>query len=207
MKQLFNRPLYRYGVIAIGCISLISLIYLFTEGSNDSTFEDDWHALGLTDNEPEVEEIEIVPAEVVVDVKGAVAHPGVYTLPAESRVYEVIEKAGGFLVEANQDAVNLALRISDELIVFVPKEGEETEALPLEINQSSHSNDQEDKVDLNSATEVELQTLSGIGPSKAASIISHRDEHGPFSTIEDLMQVSGIGEKSFESLKESIIVK
>lgn len=96
MKQLFNRPLYRYGVIAIGCISLISLIYLFTEGSNDSTFEDDWHALGLTDNEPEVEEIEIVPAEVVVDVKGAVAHPGVYTLPAESRVYEVIEKQEGF---------------------------------------------------------------------------------------------------------------
>lgn len=207
MKQLFNRPLYRYGIIAIGCISLLSLIYVFSLKSSQSVVEDNWKELEIAGVVQEEEEVETELTQVVVDVKGAVVQPGVYTVPTESRVYEVIEKAGGFLADANQNAVNLAMRISDELIVYVPTEDEDTALIQIDMNQSVHSSRDDDMVDINSATDVELQTLSGVGPAKAASIIQYREEHGPFASIEDLMQVSGIGEKSFESLKESIKVK
>lgn len=155
--------------------------------------------------EAELEE-ETEDGVLVVDVKGMVASPGVYELEVGSRLFEAIEKAGGFTDSANREAVNLALRLEDEMVVYVPEEGEEEGAGPVlavEMNETDH----EDTININEATEADLLTLQGIGPSKAAAIIGYREENGPFATVEELMNVSGIGEKTFEALEPFIRVK
>ncbi|MCM3549775.1 late competence protein ComEA [Niallia circulans] len=155
--------------------------------------------------EAELEE-ETEDGVLVVDVKGMVASPGVYELEVGSRLFEAIEKAGGFTDSANREAVNLALRLEDEMVVYVPEEGVEEGAGPVlavEMNETDH----EDTININEATEADLLTLQGIGPSKAAAIIGYREENGPFATVEELMNVSGIGEKTFEALEPFIRVK
>lgn len=155
--------------------------------------------------EAELEE-ETEDGVLVVDVKGMVASPGVYELEVGSRLFEAIEKAGGFTDSANREGVNLALRLEDEMVVYVPEEGEEEGAGPVlavEMNETDH----EDTININEATEADLLTLQGVGPSKAAAIIGYREENGPFATVEELMNVSGIGEKTFEALEPFIRVK
>lgn len=155
--------------------------------------------------EAELEE-ETEDGVLVVDVKGMVASPGVYELEVGSRLFEAIEKAGGFTDSANREGVNLALRLEDEMVVYVPEEGVEEGAGPVlavEMNETDH----EDTININEATEADLLTLQGVGPSKAAAIIGYREENGPFATVEELMNVSGIGEKTFEALEPFIRVK
>ncbi|QGS68904.1 ComEA family DNA-binding protein [Oceanobacillus sp. 143] len=135
----------------------------------------------------------------VIDVKGAVLKPGVYEISLDSRVNDVILKAGGFTADADQTGVNLAQKVQDEMILVIPKIGEQT-AL------AASSSDDSGKVRINYATQEEIENLNGIGPSKAQAIIAHRDEHGFFQTVEDLLEVSGIGEKTLENMKDSIQV-
>ena len=153
---------------------------------------------------------ETTTAELIVDVKGAVNSPGVYHMIQNSRVVDVIEKADGFHEEAEQNAVNLAQILEDQMVIYVPKVGEE--GIELDYSTQSDSNtstkgeEATNKVDINRADKEELTTLSGIGASKAESIISYREESGNFQAIEDLKQVSGIGEATFDQLKDFIIV-
>lgn len=147
--------------------------------------------------------------EVIVDIKGEVNKPGVYELQTGDRVQTVIERAGGFTENADEQQINLAQKVHDEMIIYVPKVGEIEEPLPP-LPQSSRSgavNDgSSDLIRVNSATEEELTKLQGIGPSKAQAIINYRDEHGPFQQAEDLLEVNGIGEKTFENIRDHIIV-
>ncbi|GMB07560.1 competence protein ComEA [Thermolongibacillus altinsuensis] len=149
-------------------------------------------------------EAEAKPLTVFVDVKGAVVHEGVYEVDESSRIKDVIQLAGGFTEEADRTKVNLAAKVQDEMMVYVPKKGEET---PTVMSEQTTAAGNEKKVNINTATAEELQTLSGIGPAKADAIIAYREENGPFQKIEDLLNVSGIGEKSLEKIKEQIIVK
>ncbi|QKY69513.1 helix-hairpin-helix domain-containing protein [Lentibacillus sp. CBA3610] len=144
-------------------------------------------------------EKEQAPAIVMVDVKGEVATPGVYEIESESRVNDVIQMAGGFTEDADQSMVNLAQKVQDEMIIMIPKMGEQ-------VSGSSPGGNGDDKVRINYATQEEIEQLNGIGPSKAAAIIQYRDENGIFETEEDLLDVSGIGEKTLDSLKEDIQV-
>lgn len=142
---------------------------------------------------------ETTSEQVLVDIKGAVANPGVYELIHNARIHDAIQMAGGFLDDADQSSVNLAQKVQDEMIINVPREGDENQKLAI--------NDQAgDKVRINYASQEEIQTLNGIGPSKAQAIIAHRDEHGFFKTIEDLLEVSGIGEKTLENIRDAIQV-
>ena len=100
--------------------------------------------------------------------------------------------------------VNLSQKVTDEMIIYIPEFGEEVE--PIFLTQTTNSG-QEGKVDLNKADSAQLETLPGIGPGKAQAIIEYRDMNGPFKTIEDVKNVSGIGEKTFEKLKDHITVK
>lgn len=148
----------------------------------------------------EVEEQEEI--SMMVDVKGEVLRPGVYQANHGERVIDLINKAGGFTKEANQDQVNLSQHIEDEMVIFVPEIGGESGSAQNQID-----NKQSDLVNINKASESELQTLPGIGPSKAMSIIEYRETNGGFKTIEDLKEISGIGEKTFEKLEAHISVK
>lgn len=152
------------------------------------------------------------PQSIVIDVKGAVKKPGVYDMQSGDRVHHVIQKAGGILDGADQNQLNLALLLQDGMVIYVPKKGEEGAASGAAPEgqsnvESTEQNGSAKTVNINTATSEELQTLPGIGPSRAETIIAYREENGGFKTIEDMMNVSGIGEKSFEKLKPSITVK
>lgn len=139
---------------------------------------------------------------VLVDVKGAVHLPGVYQLEASSRVIDAINIAGGLREEAVTKHINFAKELVDEMLIYIPVEGEEI----VEIPQESEAGGDNQKININTASASELETLSGIGPQKAQGIIQYREEEGNFQTIEELTNVSGIGEKTFEKLKDAIIV-
>lgn len=147
------------------------------------------------------------PGEIVIDVKGAVHAPGIYHLPADARVYEAIEAAGGATDEADIARLNMADFLTDGMAVIVPKEGEEADGLLPASGSANGGDTAAGKVNVNRATEAELQTLSGIGPAKAAAIIKEREENGPFQTVDDLTRVTGIGEKTLENLRDDITVK
>ncbi|MBT2636471.1 helix-hairpin-helix domain-containing protein [Bacillus sp. ISL-39] len=141
---------------------------------------------------------------MMADIKGAVVNPGVYQINEGGRVIDLIELAGGLEQDADTAAINFALYVHDEMAIYVPRIGEEVKAvLPAQLGES----DGKGTVNLNSAESSELQTLPGIGPAKADAIIKHRETNGPFKSIEDLKEISGIGVKTFEKLKDLISVK
>lgn len=153
-------------------------------------------------DEPDKEMTEVV----VVDIKGQVLVPGVYTLPKGSRVLDAIQLAGGILPSAEEKALNLAAKLIDEMVIYVPLIGE-TE-VPISIPSTPVSSSTKSTIiNINSADEMTLMTLPGIGPSKAKAIVAYREEKGHFKTIEELKEVSGIGDSTFDSLKDFISIK
>ncbi|MGX7351791.1 comEA protein [Enterococcus canis] len=138
-------------------------------------------------------------AVIYVDVKGAVKQPALYQLPANSRVQAAIQAAGGFAEQADQNQINLAQILTDQAMIYVPKKGETP---PSSLQQpATESSGETIKVNINTASEQELQQLSGIGAKKAADIIQYREANGSFKKIEELSEVSGIGEKTVEKLR------
>jgi competence protein ComEA len=145
---------------------------------------------------------------VMVDIKGAVQKPGVYQLPKDARVKDALAQAGGATKEADLRQLNLASKLQDEMAVYIPAAGEEIPpSSPVSSISSSGTSNDQPLVNINTANTDELQTLNGIGPSKASAIVSYREENGLFQTVEDLGQVSGIGEKSLEKIKAQITVQ
>ncbi|KZE40063.1 hypothetical protein AV656_01955 [Bhargavaea cecembensis] len=145
-------------------------------------------------------------AVIFVDVKGAVEKPGVYKAEEGDRVIDAVARAGGFLPDAVPDAINHAERLRDEMVIYVPflmPEGSEEAGALL---PSVYGAD-EGKVNLNTAEAEELMTLPGIGPAKAEAIIAHRSEHGAFDDPAGLMDVTGIGDKTFAALEDLITAK
>jgi competence protein ComEA len=143
--------------------------------------------------------------KIMVDLKGAVLAPGVYEANEGERVIELIERAGGLSENADRSKVNLAERVTDEMVLYIPAVGEVGE-----IVQGTPSFTQVDskeaKVNINKADATQLETLPGIGPAKSAAIIEYRETSGPFKSIEDIKSISGIGDKTFEKLKDNISV-
>ncbi|MCS1350410.1 helix-hairpin-helix domain-containing protein [Mechercharimyces sp. CAU 1602] len=142
---------------------------------------------------------------VVIDVKGAVKHPGVLQLENDARVEDAIAKAGGLSSGADISRINRAQPLTDGMVVYIPTEGEE---LPTSYSQQAgkEGSAEGDKVNLNRASADELERIPGIGPTKAAAIIAYRSEHGLFSTIDEIKEVSGIGEKTVEQIRPYITV-
>ncbi len=142
-------------------------------------------------------EADITKETLVVDVKGAVRKPGDFEMKSGKRVNDVVQLAGGFSKGADVNSINLAQVLVDEMVIYVAKVGEE--ALPVVSNEK-----EDGKIDINRAEDTELETIPGIGPSKAGAIIAYREENGPFSSIDTLVNVPGIGQKTLEQLKEYI---
>jgi len=136
---------------------------------------------------------------LVIHIVGAVKSPGVFTLLEGDRVLEAVEKAGGFSEDALRDAVNLAARIYDGQQIYIPREGEEIPPALLQGNQTQ-------KININTATQSDLETLPGIGPAKAGAIIQDREKNGPFKSVEEITRVTGIGEKTLEGIREFITI-
>lgn len=209
LKQLPKKwLLLGSGVFMVILITLLVGIYLMVnkEAQVDTTM---WEETSLTTTAEVATDATKEGAEtmIYVDIKGAVKVPGIYQLKNQQRIWDALALAGGVSEEADTAQVNYAQKVKDQMIIYVPKKGEPV-AQSLETLQESApaQQNQEEKINLNTATEAELQTISGIGAKKAQEIIRFRDEQGPFKTVEELKNVPGIGEKTVERLKDMLKV-
>ena len=158
--------------------------------------------------EKEVKEEKEEPLEqdlITVDVKGAVKSPGIYDLPVGSRVNDAVQKAGGLTEQADSKSLNLAQKVSDEALVYVPAKGEEVASEKTGSGTAS-STRKEKKVNLNKASLEELKQVKGLGGKRAQDIIDHRESNGKFKSVDELKKVSGIGAKTIEKLKDYVTV-
>lgn len=142
---------------------------------------------------------------ITVDVKGAVKSPGIYDLPVGSRVNDAVQKAGGLTEQADSKSLNLAQRVSDEALVYVPTKGEEVAGQQAGSGAPS-STSKDKKVNLNKASLEELKQVKGLGGKRAQDIIDHRESNGKFKSVDELKKVSGIGAKTIEKLKDYVTV-
>ncbi|MCK3882702.1 ComEA family DNA-binding protein [Streptococcus suis] len=149
------------------------------------------------------------PSQLVVDVKGAVEKPGLYTLEAGARVNDAVDAAGGLTSQADPKSVNLAQKLSDEAVVYVASKDENISVVTSTTASSAMSQEEKNTslVNLNTATEADLQTISGIGAKRAADIIAYREANGGFKSVDDLNNVSGIGDKTMESIRPYVTVE
>ncbi|HHA8411844.1 TPA: helix-hairpin-helix domain-containing protein [Streptococcus pneumoniae] len=146
---------------------------------------------------------------ITVDVKGAVKSPGIYDLPVGSRVNDAVQKAGGLTEQADSKSLNLAQKVSDEALVYVPTKGEEAVSQQTGSGTGSgtaSSTSKEKKVNLNKASLEELKQVKGLGGKRAQDIIDHRETNGKFKSVDELKTVSGIGAKTIEKLKDYVTV-
>lgn len=145
---------------------------------------------------------------IFVHIAGSVKNPGLYELPQGSRVSDAVTAAGGMSKDANTSSVNLARQLTDGEQIIV---GSTEDAKTVLENGSSHSSNSNEgatqgKININTASTEELMSLDGVGEATADKIIAYRQEHGSFSSIEEIKEVSGIGEKKFEAMKDAITV-
>ena len=142
---------------------------------------------------------------ITVDVKGAVKSPGIYDLPVGSRVNDAVQKAGGLTEQADSKSLNLAQKVSDEALVYVPTKGEESASQQTSSGTAS-STSKDKKVNINKASLEELKQVKGLGGKRAQDIIDHREANGKFKSVDELKKVSGIGAKTIEKLKDYVTV-
>ncbi|HEL2554680.1 TPA: helix-hairpin-helix domain-containing protein [Streptococcus suis] len=147
-------------------------------------------------------------SQLTVDVKGAVEKPGLYTLEAGARVNDAVEAAGGLTSQADPKSINLAQKLSDEAVVYVASKDENISVVTSTTVSSAMPPEEKNTslVNLNTATESDLQTISGIGAKRATDIIAYREANGGFKSVDDLNNVSGIGDKTMESIRPYVTV-
>ncbi|MFU2205228.1 helix-hairpin-helix domain-containing protein [Streptococcus pluranimalium] len=168
----------------------------------------------LTNDFPEIEQVEEKDVKsdsiekessesimITVDVKGVAVKEGLYELPSDSRVNDAIMKAGGLTDLADKKSVNLAQKLADESVIYVAGQGENVSVVATGSETSSTQ-----KINLNTADEAQLQTITDIGAKKAQDIITHRETVGRFSSVDNLKQVAGIGQKTIDKIRSEITV-
>ena len=209
MKRLWME--YKKGLSIIGGVLAVIVIILVGRGMMASPTKEKVMVTNAVNTTRVEETTTMIPQNCYVDIKGEVLHPGVYEFSCESRMQEVIKKAGGFTEEADETKINLAQKISDQMQIIVPnlhskQEGGVTEGNSEKGNMSNTtpSNSKQGTVNINTATLEELQTIKGIGKKKAEAILQYRKEHGAFRTKEDLLQVKGIGKKVLEAIESQV---
>lgn len=189
-------------------IMIAIIIFAFAGGS--------WYGKSFLDKQNKQEELLLLTQEIekvgeeepnyiVVFVNGAVVNPGIYELANGARLYEAIEEAGGLLPDADSKYIPMARIIEDEETIYIPIVGEEPDL--IEVSTGNISSSSSGKVNINKANATELATLNGIGPALSQRIIDHRISHGPFKDISEIKNVSGIGEKKYEAIKDHISIK
>ena len=232
-----KRLLIELGLLVCLILSIVGISFLFFKDAKAVEEPSTMMSYLASENKSSTNSIQMEQSseslieKMYVDVKGAVYFPGVYEVTSDMRLIDAIKLAGGFSEKANQNPVNLSLKLTDQMVIFISEVGtEEAEevnkaneaneaneavkepsaavleetviTIPKESEESTNST----KVNINLADAIELQQLSGIGEKKAEQIVLYRQENGSFQSIEDLKNVSGIGEKTFEALKASVTV-
>jgi len=196
---------YKYYTIAVSMIVIIVsvvFLFLFVQKNQKEVSEAERTMTSIISTHSS--EAESSSQQLYVDIKGAVKKPGMYEGNANMRVWDAVMLAGGVSDEADTKYVNFSERVVDQMVIYVPKVGEEVQSSTSKADSQNGAMNDTSKVNLNQASESELQNLPGIGQKKAQEIIRYREENGGFKKIEDLKNISGFGEKTFEKLKDLI---
>lgn len=208
MKSIFKDK--KFVIIIVLIISMLGGIFYYVK--NDNKVSED--VVLVT---KKVSSTKVSNKKMYVDIKGSVKNPGVYEFKENDRVIDAINYAGGLNKYANTSNINLSQKLSSEMVIYVfsNKEIEDgskvsscstiCEVNVIEVNNCVDENNSSDKVNINNATLEELMTLTGIGESKAKNIIAYREKE-KFKTIEDIKNISGIGDVLFEKIKDRIVV-
>ncbi len=193
-------------IVAVPALVIVAILFFWISSHNDEIqIEDGGEVSSQGDVLTENTAGETVSAKIYVDIGGEVEMPGVYEVKEGTRLFEVIERAGGLTENADIDGINRAEAVIDGQKIMINAKGEEA-SIESSDTQTKSQNAAEGKVNINTATSAELQTIPGIGPSKAERIIEYRDTNGRFKSIDEIQNISGIGSKTFESIKEYISV-
>jgi len=196
MKYLNRLKEVNKILIIIPIILIIITLSLITKKDNQEIIIDTPQVIDETINE-----------FIYIDIKGEVNNPGVYKIRVNSRLFQALELAGGLTNDADTLRINLSLKLDDETIIYIPKivytdnDIQEDPIISLPPQDDDYG-----LININNATMSELETLKGIGPSTASAIIEYRENIKEFEKIEDIMNVSGIGEATFNSIKNDITV-
>ena len=193
-------------------IVVISITFMSLSSSNSSV-----SAQEISGEVKEECNCEEKKESVLVDIKGAVKNPGVYSLISNSIVNDVIKLAGGLLKNATTDDINLSKSIYNEMVIYVSTKSELKEKQSIVItsvvpssnsNTAINNNDSciSNKVNINTASIEELTTLNGVGEAKAQKILEYRQVNGSFKSIEDIKNVSGIGDAFYDKIKDYITI-
>ena len=219
LENLTKKQKIIFGIIIVFMVSII-IYYIYStlanieydsENIEDNSFSDtnelETQNISMDENVTETDEI-------LVHVSGCVKEEKIVSLPDGSRINDAIEAAGGLTKDADLSNVNLAYILEDGEKIYIPKKGEELSEISssLIVNNSSNSSNNSSlskstKVNINKATQSELETSPGIGPSTALKIVTYRNENGKFKSIEDIKNVSGIGDAKYEKMKDYITIK
>ncbi|AEF25529.1 helix-hairpin-helix domain-containing protein [Streptococcus parauberis] len=204
-------------IVIIVCICLLFSLSLFVFGNSTADKQKEEDMIELRKEIIEVkEDKEQSQAEskstdtsnqIMVDLKGAVKQEGVYKLPADSRVTDLVKMAGGLTQDADRQAINLAQKLSDASIIYIARLGENKSVLPSSTVQAADAPSDDEKININSATSDQLTKIPGIGEKRAHEIIEARDKMGGFKSLEDLTKISGIGKKTLEKMKDNLSIE
>lgn len=211
-----NKNMYILGCIIV--IVILIIICLFIE-KND--YKDDTTTISniIVEEESNIAENKTNQEKTIfIHIAGEVVLPGIIEVDEGSRVKDVVEKAGGFTETADLSKVNLAYQVEDGQKINIPSIEDKDKGLNESDTRSIIQNDDggvvisneiknSEKININTATQSELESLTGIGPSMASKIVIYRQKNGKFKKIEDIKNVSGIGDSKYEAIKNEICVK
>ncbi|MBB5173965.1 helix-hairpin-helix domain-containing protein [Texcoconibacillus texcoconensis] len=203
----------RLTVLVILCVTVVFVFFLVFDRSEQTEIEaeESWEEMFETEDETAADvggSSKTLSEKIVVDIKGEIENPGVYEFEEGERVIDAVEKAGGLTAEANEDVINFAKRLFDEKIIVVPNENEEEVVEGGSLNDSmDRQNRDDEQVNINAATVIDLQTIPSVGEVRAQSIIDEREENGRFESKQDLSRVTGIGEKTAETIDEHVFYR
>lgn len=204
-KNIFKKDNLPYIIISILLIIIGYQYYVSNNISNENYLLDINTSKEFENNKEEIEienKNESKSGEIYVHISGAVKNPGLLKLNSESRIVDALEKAGGPIDDADLDKINLAKKLNDEEKIYIPKIGE-IETPMVNSLTSTPSSNSGPLININTADSSELQKIPGVGEKTAEKIINYR-MNSPFSSIEDIKNVDGIGDKKFESMKDYI---
>ena len=211
IKEIIDEHAYKIliGLLLIAFSLGLVIILIMNQNSNDANnvATDYSEQSSVVASSASSQSQSSASGDLYIDVKGEVKHPGVYQIPSNSRVTDVIKEAGGFKADADEQNVNLAKVLNDQDVVVVNKKGAVGSSSFASSNNTSTGNSANNvKVNLNTADLNELQKLDRVGEKKAQKIIDYRNQHNGFHSIDEIKQVSGFGDKTFERLKDSLEV-
>lgn len=190
-------------LVIIGIIILMIVVILLYAFSLKEQNTNNYQELEINENKIE-NDTEIKKEKIKVHIAGSVVNEGIIELEEGDRIADAIKEAGGTTSDANLNKINLAYKLQDGQKIYIPNQNEEDEQNDNEdiITNINETN----KININTATQTELEVLPGIGPSTAIKIINYRNTNGKFKKIEDIKNVPGIGESKFQNIEEQITV-